>query len=418
MKFLLHQLETLAPHFEKGGKFEKLYPIFEAGDTFLFSPSDTTKGSTHVRDAIDLKRVMIMVVVALIPCTLFGIWNAGQQYMVVNQIQAAMPSFVPFTLGSGPTQFIFAMFHGALIVLPIIFVSYAVGGLWEVLFCVVRKHEINEGFLVTGLLFPLTLPPTIPLWQVAVGISFGVVIGKEIFGGTGFNVLNPALTARAFLFFAYPVQISGDVWTKLVDGGQQLAGWSSATPLSVASASLPGGADTVLNDLNNAGYTFASMFNGVEGGSIGETAVIPILIGLFILLLTGLASWRIIIGGCIGVIATGLLLNGVGLMDDGFKAFCHLPFWYHFVMGSFLFGIVFMATDPVSAAATTQGKWIYGFLIGFLTVIIRVANPAYAEGVMLSILFMNVMAPLIDWFVVERHIKRRNAKIGEFSYAN
>jgi len=406
MKFILHQLEALAPHFEPGGKFEKLYPLFEAGDTFLFSPADTTKGSTHVRDAIDLKRVMIMVVVALIPCTLFGIWNAGQQYLYVNQIDSVLPPFLD------------AMFHGALIVLPIIIVSYAVGGLWEVLFCVVRKHEINEGFLVTGLLFPLTLPPTIPLWQVAVGISFGVIIGKEIFGGTGFNVLNPALTARAFLFFAYPVQISGDVWTKLVDGGNQLSGWSSATPLSVASASLPGGADTVLADLSNAKYTFMSMFNGVEGGSIGETAVIPILIGLLILMITGLASWRIIVGGCLGVIATGLLMNGVGLMDEGFKAFCHLPFWYHFVMGSFLFGIVFMATDPVSAAATTQGKWIYGFMIGFLTVIIRVANPAYAEGVMLSILFMNVMAPLIDWFVVERHIKRRNTKIGEFSYAS
>jgi len=406
MKFLLHQLETLAPHFEKGGKFEKLYPIFEAGDTFLFSPADTTKGSTHVRDAIDLKRVMIMVVVALIPCTLFGIWNAGHQYLYVNQIESVLPPFLD------------AMFHGSLIVLPIIFVSYAVGGLWEVLFCVIRKHEINEGFLVTGLLFPLTLPPTIPLWQVAVGISFGVVIGKEIFGGTGFNVLNPALTARAFLFFAYPVQISGDVWTKLVDGGSPLAGWSSATPLSVASASLPGGADTVLADLNSAGYTFMSMFNGMEGGSIGETAVIPILIGLVILLITGIASWRIMIAGVIGLVVTGLLMNGVGLMDDGFKAFCHLPFWYHFVMGSFLFGIVFMATDPVSAAATNEGKWIYGFLIGFLTVIIRVANPAYAEGVMLSILFMNVMAPLIDWFVVERHLKRRNAKIGEFSYAS
>jgi len=406
MKFLLHQLETLAPHFEKDGKFEKLYPIFEAGDTFLFSPADTTKGSTHVRDAIDLKRVMIMVVVALIPCTLFGIWNAGHQYLYVNQIESVLPPFLD------------AMFHGSLIVLPIIFVSYAVGGLWEVLFCVIRKHEINEGFLVTGLLFPLTLPPTIPLWQVAVGISFGVVIGKEIFGGTGFNVLNPALTARAFLFFAYPVQISGDVWTKLVDGGSPLAGWSSATPLSVASASLPGGADTVLADLNSAGYTFMSMFNGMEGGSIGETAVIPILIGLVILLITGIASWRIMIAGVIGLVVTGLLMNGVGLMDDGFKAFCHLPFWYHFVMGSFLFGIVFMATDPVSAAATNEGKWIYGFLIGFLTVIIRVANPAYAEGVMLSILFMNVMAPLIDWFVVERHLKRRNAKIGEFSYAS
>jgi len=406
MKFLLHQLEALEPHFKPGGKFEKLYPIFEAGDTFLFSPADTTKGSTHVRDAIDLKRVMIMVVVALIPCTLFGIWNAGHQYLYVNQIESVLPPFLD------------AMFHGSLIVLPIIFVSYAVGGLWEVLFCVIRKHEINEGFLVTGLLFPLTLPPTIPLWQVAVGISFGVVIGKEIFGGTGFNVLNPALTARAFLFFAYPVQISGDVWTKLVDGGSPLAGWSSATPLSVASASLPGGADTVLADLNSAGYTFMSMFNGMEGGSIGETAVIPILIGLVILLITGIASWRIMIAGVIGLVVTGLLMNGVGLMDDGFKAFCHLPFWYHFVMGSFLFGIVFMATDPVSAAATNEGKWIYGFLIGFLTVIIRVANPAYAEGVMLSILFMNVMAPLIDWFVVERHLKRRNAKIGEFSYAS
>lgn len=414
MKFLLHQLETLAPNFEKGGKFEKLYPIFEAADTFLFSPADTTKGNTHVRDAVDLKRVMIMVVVALIPCVMFGIFNAGNEYIKVNEVTSVLGiSIEDVFMG----RFHAAMFHGTLMVLPIILVSYAVGGFWEVLFCTIRKHEINEGFLVTGLLFPLTLPPTIPLWQVAVGISFGVVIGKEIFGGTGFNVLNPALTARAFLFFAYPGQIIGDVWTKVDDASNVLAGWSSATPLAVAAQSGAGGSETVLASLNDAGFTFGSMLMGFEGGSIGETSVIPILIGLAILMITGLASMRIIAGGCIGLILGALFMNGVGLLDDGFKAFMHIPFWYHFVMGSFLFGIVFMATDPVSAAATNKGKWIYGIMIGVITVIIRVANPAYMEGVMLAILFMNVMAPLIDWFVVEGHIKRRNQRLREFAHA-
>jgi len=365
MKFMLEMMEKSAHLFEKGGKFEKLYPLFEAQDTFMFTPADVTKGRTHVRDSVDLKRVMITVVLALLPAFLFGIWNTGHQYTTVNQIEGA--------------TFTTDIMWGLRWVMPIVMVSYVVGGLWEVLFCVVRKHEINEGFLVTGLLFPLTLPPTIPLWQVALGITFGVVIGKEIFGGTGFNILNPALTARAFLFFAYPAQISGEVWTVVKDKASVLEGWTAATPLGVAALAPNGDSEVIVAELEKAGYTLSSMFHGIEGGSLGETAPIPILIGAAILILTGIGSWRIMVAGCIG--------------------------------------IVFMATDPVSAAATNTGKWIYGIMIGVLTVIIRVTNPAYPEGVMLSILFMNVMAPLIDHYVVQAHIKKRTKYIREFSHA-
>ena len=401
MKFLLERMEKDAHLFEKGGKFEKLYPLFEAQDTFLFTPSDVTQGKTHVRDSIDLKRVMITVVLALLPCFLFGIWNTGHQYNTVNQIEGA--------------TFINDVLMGARFVMPIVMVSYIVGGIWEVLFCVVRKHEINEGFLVTGLLFPLTLPPTIPLWQVAAGITFGVVIGKEIFGGTGFNFLNPALTARAFLFFAYPAQISGEIWTVVTDKANTIAGWTAATPLAVAAAAPEGDAKTVVSALQEAGYTMKSMFHGVEGGSIAETAFIPIIVGALILILTRIGSWRIMAGGFVGIAIGGLLMNL--LVGAEIKSFVALPFWYHYVMGSFLFGIVFMATDPVSAAATNMGKWIYGILIGIITVLIRVTNPAYPEGVMLSVLFMNVMAPLIDHYVVQFHIKKRNEHIRKFSHA-
>ncbi|MCB1101358.1 MAG: NADH:ubiquinone reductase (Na(+)-transporting) subunit B [Verrucomicrobia bacterium] len=403
MKFLLKQLEEGRKPFMPGGKLERLHPLYEANDTFLFTPSEVTHGAPHVRDAIDIKRTMIMVVLALIPAVLFGIWNAGYQFNMVNQ--------------TGDTGMIANLIQGAMIVMPIILVSYLVGGLWEVAFAIVRKHPINEGFLVTGLLFPLTLPPTVPLWQVAVGISFGVVIGKEVFGGTGFNVLNPALTARAFLFFAYPINLSGDqVWTKVDSAMNSIQGFTGATPLAIA-AQVPAGGDVLaaLHQADYAGFDWMRMFFGTIGGSIGETSALACLIGAVILILSGVGSWRIMAGSVLGLFAAATLLNL--LPGEHFKAFTQLPFHYHMVMGSFAFGTVFMATDPVSSAASTAGKWIYGFLIGVLIVIIRVANPAYPEGVMLAILFMNVMAPLIDHIVVQSHIRQRKNYLRKFSYA-
>ena len=400
MKFLFDlQDKYLAPLFEKGGKFERLYPLFEAGDTFSRTPGDVTKGAPHVRDSIDQKRLMIFVIYALTPCILFGIWNAGHQFNTHNNVEGA--------------TFLTDMIRGSLMVLPIIFTSYLVGGICEVTFSLIRRHEINEGFLVSGMLFPLTLAPTTPLWQVALGIAFGIVIGKEIFGGVGYNVLNPALTGRAFLFFAYPAQISGDqVWVGSASQAplvNQLMGYSStatdgvtmATPLGVAAAS--DGATSAQAALSDAGYTLPTMISGVIPGSIGSTSVIAILLGLGYLMITGVASSRIIFSGIAGAAAMGALFNVLPLNDS----FAQLPFYYHIVMGGFLFGIVFMATDPVSAAASNRGKIIYGFLIGVLTVIIRVANPAYPEGIMLAILFMNVMAPMIDHYVVQGHIKQR-----------
>jgi Na+-transporting NADH:ubiquinone oxidoreductase subunit B len=401
MKFLFDFMDRkIAPLFEKGGKFERLYPLYEAGDTFARTPGDVTAGAPHVRDSIDQKRLMMFVIYALLPCLFFGIWNAGNQFNTANGVEDA-------TLATD-------LLRGSAMVLPIVFVSYLMGGLWEVLFAIVRRHEINEGFLVTGMLFPLVLPPTLPLWQVAVGISFGIVIGKEIFGGVGYNILNPALTARAFLFFAYPAQISGDtVWvgtarTALDNSilgtvAENLDGVTQATPLAIAAAAEGGG--SAAEAMKEAGFTLWNMTAGTIPGCIGSTSVIAILLGMGFLLLTGIASWRVMLSGVIGCIATGALFNALPL-DNAFAA---LPFYYHLVMGGFLFGIVFMATDPVSCAATNTGKLIYGFLIGALTVLIRVANPAYPEGVMLAILFMNVMAPLIDHFVVQAHVKKRNA---------
>lgn len=403
--------DEVRPQFEKGGKLEKFYPLFEAQDTFLLTPPDTTKGATHVRDAVDLKRVMFTVVVALLPCLIWGIFNAGHMYYHDSGIE-------------DPGMFA-SIFRGMLIVMPIIITSYAVGGFWEVLFAIVRKHEINEGFLVTGMLFPLTLPPTIPLWQVAVGISFGVVVGKEVFGGTGFNILNPALTARAYLFFAHAPYMTGNVWSKFkVDADTMVDGYTGATPLGMGAA-WGNEAKDVVAELANHGHTFWTMFRGLEPGSIGETAAIPILLGAAILIVSGVGSWRIMAGGVIGLIATGILMNLLPageMVDAGGKTiimttWSQIPFPYHLVMGSFLFGIVFMATDPVSAASTNPGKWIYGVLIGVVTVLVRITNPGFPEGVMLAILFMNVMAPIIDYYVVQNHIKKRNAHLRKFSYA-
>ncbi|MCA9393501.1 MAG: NADH:ubiquinone reductase (Na(+)-transporting) subunit B [Candidatus Omnitrophica bacterium] len=372
--------------FAKGKPLEKLYPLFDAMDTFLLTPGKTTKSAPHVRDSVDIKRVMIFVVIALIPCILMGIYNVG------HQVQAAK-AMEPSLLG--------AVGIGLWKVLPIIIVTYAVGGLWEVLFAVVRKHEVNEGFLVTGILFALTLPPSIPLWIVAVSISFGVVIGKEIFGGTGYNVLNPALTARAFAFFAYPAQMSGDAVWAAVDG------FSQATPLAVLSQADRG--SSAVDALAAAGYTFQDVAMGFIPGSIGETSTVACLLGLAFLLVTRVASWRIVAGCWIGVVAMGLVLN----MFKGPEAlaYMNLPPHWHLIMGGFAFGSIFMATDPVSSSATNTGRWIYGVLIGMLVVLIRVVNPAYPEGVMLAILFMNVFAPLIDHFVVEANVKRRLARV-------
>ncbi len=400
MKWLLHLMEKFKPLFEKGGKLAPLYPLYEATEGFFFTSPAVAPAAPHIRDGLDMKRTMITVVFALIPCTLFGIFNAGYQYNLVNQVPNA--------------TFLTHCIQGSWLVLPIILTSYVVGGLWEVLFAIVRKHEINEGFLVTGLLFPLTLPPTIPLWQVAIGISFGIVIGKEIFGGAGFNVLNPALTARCFLYFAYPAQISGDkVWTVVSDPARVIEGFTGATPLAIAKAAPE--SSNVLEVLQSAGHTFKSMLMGLEPGSIGETSFLAVLLGALVLLLTGIGAWRIMAGGFLGLAVTGFLVNL--LPGQNLQPAMGLPFYYDMVMGGVAFGIVFMATDPVSAAATNTGKWIYGGLIGFMTIVIRMFNPAFTAGNMLAILFANALAPLMDYFVLRVHIRNRARAHRKLAYA-
>lgn len=393
--------DRVRPLFAPGGPLHVLHPIFEAGDTFALTPPDVAGGPPHVRDALDIKRTMMTVVIALVPCTLFGMFNAGYMYHTVNGIPDA--------------GWMAHLARGVRIVMPIILVSYAVGGFWEVLFAILRKHEINEGFLVTGLLFPLTLPPAIPLWQVAAGITFGIVIGKEIFGGTGFNVLNPALTARAFLYFAYPAQISGDnVWA-VTDPSLFPQGYTGATSLAAAKAAPPG--SDVIEALREAGFTLRSMVVGLEPGSIGETSAVAVAIGLAILVLTGIGAWRIVVGGLLGLAAAGLILKTLPAEVRAAAPHLNLPFHYDLVMGGVFFGIVFMATDPVSAAASNPGKWIYGVLIGVLTVAIRAFNPAFPAGNMLAILFANVMAPLIDQTVLAVHIRRRAGWKGSLRHA-
>jgi Na+-transporting NADH:ubiquinone oxidoreductase subunit B len=398
MKFLRDLMDKQRPLFEKGGKLESLYYAFEAGETFLFSPNHTTgiKGA-QVKDAIDLKRMMITVVIAMIPCLLFGIYNTGHQSLLATGATAGLWD------NFGDKAII-----GLQLVLPIVIVAYAAGGLVEAVFAVIRKHPINEGFLVTGMLIPLVVPATTPLWQVALATIFAVVIAKEVFGGTGMNILNVAMTARAFLYFAYPAQISGDqVWTYL---GEKTAidGFSGATALAVAyNAGVDGvpvvdalaGHNTALGvDL----FSFSNLFMGWIPGSIGETSTLMALLGAAILIGTGVASWKIIVSGFAGAFLMGLLLNVLAVNE-----YMAMPPQYHWVMGGLAFGIVFMATDPVSAAQTETGKWIYGLLIGVLTVIIRVTNPAYPEGIMLAVLFMNVFAPLIDYYVVKANKTRR-----------
>lgn len=397
---LRKMLDRMEPHFHKGGKYERWYALYEALDTMLYSPPDVTKGAAHVRDGIDLKRVMITVWLAAFPAMFYGMYNLGFQ---ANTILAAMDApmvegwhgaLISLLAGHDPTSIWDCFWYGAVFFLPIYAVTFIVGGFWEVVFATIRGHEINEGFFVTSILFALICPPDMPLWMVALGISFGVVIGKEVFGGTGKNFLNPALTGRAFLFFAYPAEISGDMVWAAVDGH------TSATALSVAASD---GMAVLQSQL-----TWLDAFFGNMQGSVGEVSTLAILIGAVILLITRIASWRIMLGVMLGMVFLSTLFNLVGSDTNPMFA---MPWYWHLVLGGFAFGMVFMATDPVSAAMTDTGKLWFGVLIGVMVVLIRVVNPAFPEGMMLAILFANLFAPLIDHIVVQANIKRRLARV-------
>ncbi len=381
MKFVRRLVDSVKPNFEKGGKLEKLHPAFDALETFLFTPGITTEAGVHVRDAMDLKRTMMTVIISLIPTLLFGMWNTGFQHHLAYGMEADIMQ-----------NFLFGFWK----VLPIIIVSYAVGLGVEFVFAIVKGHPISEGYLVTGLLIPLVLPVTIPLWMVGLSAIFCTLLGKEIFGGTGMNFMNPALLARIFLFFAFPAAMTGDIWTDLSpEAGHAIVdAYSGATSLMTFDANytlLPSASD---------------MFWGFEQGAIGETSVFACLIGAFILIYSGVGSWRIMLAVFAGAGLMGLLFNFLAPAGNP-THLMHTPAYYHWLMGGFAFGAVYMATDPVSAAQSETGKWIYGLLIGAFSVVLRVFNPAYPEGVMLSILLMNVFAPLIDHIVVELHIKKR-----------
>lgn len=380
MKFLRDKIDQIKKPFEKGQKFEKFAPAINALDTFLYVPNHTTKHGAHIRDAVDLKRTMITVVLALIPALIFGIYNAGYQHFI--QIEGSDMSFANL------------FFHGLWKVLPMIIVSYAVGLGIEFAFAIFRGHEVNEGYLVSGLLIPMVMPVDLPLWMLAISVAFAVIIGKEAFGGTGMNIFNPALLARAFAFFAYPTFMSGDkIWV------------SDATTIDGVSG------ETILGSLaqgKEVAYSTMDMFLGFIPGSIGETSVLAILIGAFILIATGVGSWKIMVSGVIGAALTAMMFNAVGL-----TALMNFDWINHLVVGGFAFGIVFMATDPVSAAQTDKGKIIYGLLIGFFSIMIRVFNPAYPEGVMLAILLMNTLAPTIDYFVVNGNISKRKKRLAK-----
>ncbi|WP_440904495.1 NADH:ubiquinone reductase (Na(+)-transporting) subunit B [Catenovulum sp. SX2] len=391
-------LEEIEPLFEKGGKYEKWYALYEAAATIFYTPGLVTKGRTHIRDSIDLKRIMILVWMMTFPAMFYGMYNIGLQAEAAIAAGAGLPQTWQVDLftalggtleGSGWGG---KMFYGAMFFLPIYAVTFAVGGFWEVLFASIRKHEVNEGFFVTSVLFALILPATIPLWQVALGITFGVVIGKEVFGGTGRNFLNPALAGRAFLFFAYPAQISGDAVWVAADG------FSGATLLSQAAQ---GQLDYALTG------QWWDAFYGNIAGSMGEVSTLAILIGGLALIYFRIASWRIVLGTFAGMAIFSTMFNLIGSDTNPLFA---MPWYWHLVIGGFAFGMMFMATDPVSASFTNQGKWAYGILIGFMVVMIRVVNPAYPEGMMLAILFANVFAPLFDHFVVSANIKRRLAR--------
>lgn len=405
-------LDEIEPHFKKGGKFEAWHALFEAVDTIFYTPSKVTLTQPHVRDGIDLKRVMITVWVAAFFPMLYGIYNLGFQ---ANSTIMAMgldgsgdwhETFIILLAGHDPASLWDNLWFGLVHYIPIYLVVFLVGGFWEVLFAIKRGHEVNEGFFVTSILFTLIVPPDIPLWQAALGISFGVVVGKEVFGGTGKNFLNPALTGRAFLFFAYAPQMSGDaVWTAVdgFAGATAVDGYSAATALSqIAAEGLPAIAAASGRELS-----WLNAFFGQMQGSIGETSTLAILLGASLLLITRIASWRIMLAVFLGMCATATMFNMIGSETN--PAFA-TPWYWHFVLGGFAFGMVYMATDPVSSAMTNTGKWIFGALIGFMVVLIRVLNPAYPEGTMLAILFANLFAPLIDYFVVKANISRRRAR--------
>lgn len=381
MKIARKIVDSVKPHFAKGGKLEKLHPAFDALETFLFVPGQTTANGVHVRDAIDLKRTMITVILALVPTLLWGMWNVGYQHHLAFGMSVSLFD-----------NFMFGFWK----VLPIIVVSYAVGLGVEFIFAIKNGHTISEGYLVTGLLIPLTMPVTVPLWMVGLAAIFCTVFGKEIFGGTGMNFMNPALLARAFLFFAFPAYMSGDIWTDLSPeiGHSIVDAYSGATNLVTLDSN-----HTLLPSVSD-------MFWGFEQGSIGETSTFACLIGAFILIVSGIGSWKIIVSCFLGSLVMGLIINGLAPAELPNHAM-HTPAYYHWLMGGFAFGAIYMATDPVSAAQTEPGKWIYGLLIGAFTVVLRVFNTAYPEGMMLSILLMNVFAPLIDNIVIEKHIKNR-----------
>ena len=418
MKALRKLLDSQAHLFEKGGKFEQFEAFYEAPDTLLFTPGHVTKGSVHVRDGLDLKRMMITVVIALLPCVLMAMFNTGYQAnLAISQgaqpIDAWQMDLLIVLMGGAeaafnPTSLFANVMHGAAWFVPVFAVTGLVGGHIEMAFAVVRKHEINEGFLVSLFLFPLVLPPTIPLWQVALGIAFAVVLAKEAFGGTGMNVLNVALMGRAFLFFAYPADISGDKPWYAVDGlGEEIGsidGLSGATYLAGAAT---GALDWASPELAVGSEAWMNAFYGFIPGSMGETSALACLIGAAILIATGIGSWRTMLGVTVGTGAMVLLLNGIGSETN--PAFA-MPLMWHLVVGGWMFGTVFMATDPVTSAFTEKGKLIYGFGIGVMVVLVRVVNPAYPEGMMLAILFMNMFAPFIDHFFVQANIKRREAR--------
>lgn len=403
MQFLKDLHLNVKHHFEKGGKLEFFYPLWEAQFTGLFTPGEVTRTASHVRDGIDNKRLMITVVIALLPCMVMATWNTGYQaFLAIAHGGTPLDSWQA-TLAQAiglPMDFrnpIACAVYGALHYLPVVAAAMLTGGILEPLVAMIRKHEINEGFLVTGMLIPLTLPPTIPLWMVVLGTAFGIVFAKEIFGGTGMNFLNPALTARAFLFFAYPAAMSGDApWIAADFAG--VDSFSGATLLAQAATS---------GEAALAQASWMDSFLGFEPGSMGETSALACLIGAGLLVWTGIGSWRTMVGVVAGTIATAGFLNVVGSDTNPFFS---VPWYWHAVMGGWAFGLVYMATDPVSSAFTNPGKLIYGFLIGVFVVLIRVVNPAYPEGMMLAILFMNMIAPLIDYFFVQANVRRREAR--------
>ncbi|MGO2341593.1 MAG: NADH:ubiquinone reductase (Na(+)-transporting) subunit B, partial [Vibrio litoralis] len=408
-------IEDIEPHFEPGGKHERWFALYEAAATLFYTPGTVTKRSSHVRDSVDLKRIMIMVWLAVFPAMFWGMYNTGHQAIVALNHMYSGEQLA--TIISGDWHYWLTemlggtltdqagwgsmMLLGATYFLPIYAVVFAVGGFWEVLFCMIRKHEVNEGFFVTSILFALIVPPTLPLWQAALGITFGVVVAKEIFGGTGRNFLNPALAGRAFLFFAYPAQISGDaVWTAA-------DGFSGATALSQWAQ---GGHGSLVNTVTGHSISWMDAFIGNIPGSMGEVSTLALILGGLMIVYMRIASWRIIAGVMIGMAAVATMLNLIGSDTNPMFA---MPWYWHLVLGGFAFGMIFMATDPVSASFTNKGKWAYGALIGVMCVLIRVVNPAYPEGMMLAILFANLFAPLFDYFVVEKNVKRRLARYGK-----